>query len=151
MAEGAAGGDDGAAGSYDARTEVRTLSADDVASGRYSLDDVLLPVPASAVALPPHETRGALVATLILTAHVQADLGLGKINYLIWQDGYNLLLFAITILALCQTLVVHRILSFWQVGALLTSPLFPQISSTRPSLASPLICPGLLSGTRPPS
>ena len=64
VAESAAAGDDEAAGSYDARTEVRTLSADDVASGRYSLDDVLLPLPGAAVALPDHETRGAIVAML---------------------------------------------------------------------------------------
>jgi len=54
-------------------------------------------------------TAIVLVAALILTANVQADQGLGKINYLIWLDGFNLLLFMITVLSLIQTMVVHRL------------------------------------------
>lgn len=50
-----------------------------------------------------------LVAGLILTANIQAELNLGKINYLIWQDGFNLMLIVITLLALAQTVYVHRI------------------------------------------
>lgn len=54
-----------------------------------------------------------LVAGLILTANIQADLGLGTINYLIWQDGLNLILIVVTLLALTQTMVVHR---YWYYG-----------------------------------
>lgn len=50
-----------------------------------------------------------LVAGLILTANIQADLGLGPINYLIWQDGFNLILIVITLAALAQTVYVHRL------------------------------------------
>ena len=55
-----------------------------------------------------------LVAGLILTANIQADLKLGRINYLIWQDGLNLLLLLVTLVALVQTMVVHR---YWHHGA----------------------------------
>ena len=50
-----------------------------------------------------------LVAGLILTANIQADLNLGPLNYLIWQDGFNLILIVITLLALAQTVYVHRV------------------------------------------
>lgn len=49
-----------------------------------------------------------LVAGLILTANIQAELGLGPINYLIWLDGFNLILIVVTLLALVQTVFVHR-------------------------------------------
>lgn len=57
-----------------------------------------------------------LVAGLILTANMQADLKLGPINYLIWQDGFNLILIVVTILALVQTMVVHRV---WHYGEMM--------------------------------
>jgi len=50
-----------------------------------------------------------LVAALILTSNIQVELPLGTIQYLIWQDGLNLLLILITLASLVQTMTVHRI------------------------------------------
>ena len=53
-----------------------------------------------------------LVASLILTSNINADLGLGPINYLIWMDYFNLILMGVTFIALIQTMVVHRYWSY---------------------------------------
>jgi hypothetical protein len=53
-----------------------------------------------------------LVGGLIVCTNLQADLGLGKLTYLIWVDGFNLMLIALVLVALVQTIVVHYFFTY---------------------------------------
>jgi hypothetical protein len=50
-----------------------------------------------------------LVAILIIITALQMDLGLGNLSYLIWVDYFNLMQLVILLLALAQTMALHRL------------------------------------------
>ena len=50
-----------------------------------------------------------LVAVLILVTTLQMDLGLGQLSYLIWVDYFNLMQLMVLLVALSQTMVIHRL------------------------------------------
>ena len=78
---------------------------------------VLLVTAAGLVALlmQPSELLGdrcaqLLVAVLIIITSLQTDLGLGSLSYLIWVDYFNLMQLIVLLLALAQTMIIHRLL-----------------------------------------
>jgi len=64
--------------------------------------------------MQPGELLGDRVATLlvsilILITALQADVGLGNLSYLIWVDWFNLMQLIVLLIALTQTMIVHRL------------------------------------------
>ena len=51
-----------------------------------------------------------VVAVLIVMTFLQADLGLGKLYYLIWVDLLNLMFVFILIIALFETMYIHTLI-----------------------------------------
>lgn len=50
-----------------------------------------------------------LVAVLIVITTLQTDLGLGNLSYLIWVDLFNLVQLIVLLVALTQTMIIHRL------------------------------------------
>ena len=50
-----------------------------------------------------------MVAALILVLNYQSDFGLGKVQYLIWYDYFNLAQLAVLLIVLCETIYVHQL------------------------------------------
>lgn len=50
-----------------------------------------------------------MVAALILVLNYQADFGLGKVQYLIWYDYFNLAQLGVLFICLCETIYVHQL------------------------------------------
>ena len=78
---------------------------------------ILLVTAAGLVALlmQPGELLGdrcaqLLVAVLIIITSLQTDLGLGNLSYLIWVDYFNLMQLIVLLLALGQTMIIHRLI-----------------------------------------
>jgi len=64
--------------------------------------------------LNPQEHTGdraalLIVAFLIVITNLQADLGLGKLHYLIWYDYLNLLVSMLLCVTLIETMLVHQL------------------------------------------
>jgi len=67
-----------------------------------------------ALLMQPNELLGdrcaqILVSVLIIITTLQTDLGLGSLSYLIWVDWFNLMQLSVLLIALAQTMVVHRL------------------------------------------
>ena len=54
-----------------------------------------------------------LVAGLTVMFNLKEDLGLGKVNYLLWIDAHNLMLMILLIVVLVETMIVHY---YFQTG-----------------------------------
>ena len=50
-----------------------------------------------------------LVSVLITITTLQTDIGLGNLSYLIWTDWFNLMQLLVLLVALTQTMVIHRL------------------------------------------
>ena len=63
--------------------------------------------------LPTEQTgdrvAGLVVALLIVMTNLQTDLKLGDLTYLIWVDYFNLMQLCVLLIALIQTMVIHRL------------------------------------------
>jgi len=50
-----------------------------------------------------------LIAILIVITTLQNDIGLGNLSYLIWVDFFNLMQLMVLLIALGQTMIIHRL------------------------------------------
>lgn len=84
-----------------------------------------------------------LVAGLIVMTNLKDDLGLGKLNYLLWIDAHNLMLMILLIVVLIETMVVHY---YFQSGKEFLAVTIDRVSrqvlifAVYPLLVSGMIC-----------